>query len=148
MLAKGPLWSTGLVHYYLHASKHSHKHRSMTPKSVTPTAPSCIDISWRSTTLSLPRKLTSLTVNLEWCHVHFIRDSYITFIRRVIDQAKIAWNYFSTQNSTLNPHEIVTTSSLSVPWRGHGEINHVWSRYFGTNRIIDNWHWCLGGNVA
>ena len=26
-------------------------HKSMTPKSVTPTAPSCIDDSWRSTTL-------------------------------------------------------------------------------------------------
>ena len=27
-------------------------HRSMTPKSVTPTAPSCIDNNWRSTTLT------------------------------------------------------------------------------------------------
>ena len=25
-----------------------------------------------------------------------------------------------------------------------GLLHHVWSRYFGTNRIIDNWHRCLG----
>ena len=62
-------------------------------------------------------------------------------------------NYFSTQNSTLNPYRFVTgltlttrirfVSGLSVPCRGHGEINHVWSGCFGTNRIIDNWHRCL-----
>ena len=34
-------------------------------------------------------------------------------------------------------------SGLSVPCRGHGEINHVCSGCFGTNRIIDNWHRCL-----
>ena len=32
-------------------------------------------------------------------------------------------------------------SGLSVP--GRGEINHVWSGCFGTNRIIGNWHRCL-----
>ena len=124
-------------------------HRSMAPKSVTPTAPSCLDISWRSTTLSLPKKLTSSAANLERCHVHFIRDAYITFIRRVIDQAKTPWNYFSTQNWTLihlkswlgylSPY----ASGFSVLCRGHGEINHVGSRYFGTNWIIGNWHWRL-----
>ena len=40
-------------------------HRSITPKFVTPTALSCIDNSWRSTTLSPPKKLTSSTSNLE-----------------------------------------------------------------------------------
>ena len=24
------------------------------------------------------------------------------------------------------------------------KLNDVWLRYFGTNWIIDNWHWCLG----
>ena len=36
-------------------------HRSITPKFVTLTALSCIDNSWRSTTLSPPKKLTSST---------------------------------------------------------------------------------------
>ena len=60
----------------------------MTPKSAPPTVPSCKDISWRSTTLSLPKKLTSSTANLEWCHVHFMHDLYITFIRQVIGPSK------------------------------------------------------------
>ena len=57
----------------------------MTPKSIMPTAPSCIDIlvhdicSWRSTTLSMRKKLTSSTANSEWWHVHFICDSYYTY---------------------------------------------------------------------
>ena len=68
-------------------------HRSITPMFVTPTAPSCIDNSWRSTTLSWPKKLTSSTANLEWCHVHFIRDSYSTFVRRVIGQHVKLLNY-------------------------------------------------------
>ena len=58
-------------------------HRSITPKFLTPTALLCIDNNWRSTTLSPPKKLISSTANLEWCHVHFIRDSYSTFIRQV-----------------------------------------------------------------
>ena len=33
---------------------------------------------------------------------------------------------------------------LSVPCRGHSEINNVWSGCLGTNQIIDNWHRCLG----
>ena len=63
-------------------------HRSITPKFVTLTALSCIDNSWRSTTLSPPKKLTSSTANLEWCHVHFIHDSCSTFIRRVMGPSK------------------------------------------------------------
>ena len=49
---------------------------SLTPKSTMPTAP--LMYSWRSTTLSLLQKLTSSTANLEWCPVHFSRDSYST----------------------------------------------------------------------
>ena len=65
------------------------EHRSITPRSITPTVPSWEYISWRCITLSLPKKLTSLTANLEWwCHVHFIRDSFITFIRWVIGPGK------------------------------------------------------------
>ena len=33
------------------------------------------------------------------------------------DQAKTPWNYFSTQNSTLNPHEIVTGLGLHIVTR-------------------------------
>ena len=69
-------------------------HRSSTPKFVTPTALSCLDNSWRSTTLSPPKKLTSSTANLEWCHVHFIRDSYSTFICRVIGPSKNSMELF------------------------------------------------------
>ena len=70
------------------------KHRSTTPKFVTPTALSCTDDSWRSTTLSPPKKLTSSTANLEWCHVPFICDSYITFIRQVIGPSKKSMELF------------------------------------------------------
>ena len=68
--------------------------RSITPKFVTPTALPRIDNSWGSTTLSPPKKLTSSTANLEWCHVHFIRDSYSTFIRRVIGPSKNSMELF------------------------------------------------------
>ena len=54
-------------------------HRSITTKFVTPTALAhCsivyMDNSWRSTTLCPPKKLTSSTADLEWCHVHSIRQ--------------------------------------------------------------------------
>ena len=126
-------------------------HRSTTPKFVTPTALSCIDNSWRSTTLSAPKKLTSSTANLEWCHVHFIRDSYNTFIRQVIGPSKnsmelffnVKFHFKSTWNrdSTTSHHKHPVCQSPA----GEAEkLTNVWSRYFGTNRIIDNWHRCLG----
>ena len=75
---------------------------------IMPTAPSCIVLmySWRSTTLSQRKKLTSSTTNLEWCHVHLRRDSYSTFISRVIWPGKNSMELFfntkfhfkSTQN--------------------------------------------------
>ena len=120
--------------------------RSMTPydKSVTPSAPSWIDIRSRSTTLSLPKKLTSSKADLVWCHIHFTRDLYITFIR-VIGPSKTPWNYLSRQNSILNLHEILTWLPPTITASGLSEkLTNVWSRYFGTNRIIENWHWCLG----
>ena len=126
-------------------------HRSITPKFVTPTAPSCIDNSWRSTTLRPPEKLTSSTANLEWCHVHFIHDSYNTFIRRVIKPTKISIELFfnakfdfkSTchRDSTTSHHKHPVCQS---PAGGAEKLTNVWSRYFGTNRINDNWHRCLG----
>ena len=51
------------------------------------------------------------------------------------------------QNSMLNPHEIVTRLPLTISIRfvsPRQKLTNVWSRYFGTNRIIDNWHRCLG----
>ena len=70
--------------------------RSITPKFVTPTGLSCIDNRWRSTTLK-PKKLTSSTSNLKWCHVHFIRGSYTfcsTLICRVIGLSKNSTELF------------------------------------------------------
>ena len=132
---------------------HHGAHRSVTPKFVTPTALPCIDNSWRSTTP--PKKLTSSTANLEWCHVHFIRDSYSTFMRRVIGPSKNSMELFckakfdfkSTWNrdSTTSHHKHPVCQS---PVGDAEKSTNVWSRYFGTNRIIDNWHRCLGGNVA
>ena len=126
-------------------------HRSTTPKFVTPTDLSCIDNSWRSTTLSPPKKLTSITANLEWCHVHFIRDSYSTFIRQVIGPSKNFMELFSNANfdfkSTWNRDSIISYHKHPVCQSPAGEaekLTNVWSRYFGTNRIIDNWHRCLG----
>ena len=126
-------------------------HRSTTPKFVTPTAISCIDNSWRSTTLSPPKKLTPSTANLEWCHVDFIRDSYSTFIRQVIGPSKNSMELFfnakfdfkSTwnQDSTTSHHKHPVCQSPA----GEAEkLTNVWSGCFGTNRIIDNWHRCRG----
>ena len=128
-----------------------HQHRSSTPKFVTPTALSCIDNSWRSTTLSPPKKLTSSTANLEWCHVHFIRDSYSTFIRRVIGPSKNSMELFCKAKfdfkSTWNRDSATSHRKHPVCQSPAGDaekLTNVWSRYFGTNRIIDNWHRCLG----
>ena len=128
-----------------------HTHRSSTPKFVTPTALSCIDNSWRSTTLSLPKKLTSSTANLEWCHFHFIRDSYSTFIRRVIGPSKNSMELFCKAKfdfkSTWNRDSATSHHKHPVCQSPAGDaekLTNVWSRYFGTNRIIDNWHRCLG----
>ena len=121
------------------------KHRSITPKSVTPTALSCIDNSWRSTTPSPPKKLTSSTANLEWCHGHFIRDSYGTFIHRVIGpsknsmelffNAKFDFKYAWNRDSTTSHHKHTV---CQCPGGDAEKLTNVWSRYFGTNRIIDN----------
>ena len=136
--------------------KHVHitpgvNHRSSTPKFVTPTALSCIDNSWRSTTLSPPKKLTSSTANLEWCNVHFIRDSYSTFIRWVIGPSKNSMELFCKAKfdfkSTWNRDSATSHHKHPVCQSPAGDaekLTNVWSRYFGTNRIIDNWHWCLG----
>ena len=98
-------------------------HRSITSKFLTPTVLSCIDNSWRSTTLSPPKKLTSSTANFEWCHSQFIRDSYSTFIRRVIGPSKNSMELFfnakfdfkSTWNldSTTSHHKHPVCQSLS-----------------------------------
>ena len=127
------------------------KHRSITPKFVTSTALSCIDNSWRSTTLSPPKKLTSSTANLEWCHVHFIRDSYSTFIRRVIGPSKNSMELFCKAKfdfkSTWNRDSATSHHKHPVCQSPAGDaekLTNVWSKYFGTNRIIDNWHPCLG----
>ena len=101
--------------------------------------------------LSPPKKLTSSTANLEWCHVHLIRDSYSTFIHRVIGSSKNSMELFFNAKfdfkSTRNRDS--TTSHHKHPvCQSHGgdaeKLTNVWSRYFGTNRIIDNWLRCLG----
>ena len=141
------------LHIICHCSQSTcaHYQRSITPKFVTLTALSCIDNSWRSTTLSPPKKLTSSTANLDWCHVHFIRDLYSTFIPWVIGQSKISMESFfnakfdfkSTWNrdSTTSHHKHPVCQS---PTGDAEKLTNVWSRYFETNRIIDNWHQCLG----
>ena len=127
------------------------EHRSVTPKFLTPTALSCIDNSWRSTTPSPPKKLTSSTADLEWCHVHFIRDSYSTFIRRVIGPSKNSIELFCKAKfdfkSTWNRDSATSHHTHPVCQSPAGDaekLTNVWSMYFGTNRIIDNWHRCLG----
>ena len=62
--------------------------------------------------------------------------------------AKTPWNYSLTQNSTLNPDEIVTglpvtiSIRLAVPCTKKSTI--VCSRSSVTNRVAGNWYWCLG----
>ena len=122
-------------------------HRSVTAKFVTPTAPSYIE----STTLSPLKKLTSSTSNLEWCHVHFIRDSYSTFIHRVIGPSKNSMELFFNAKfdfkSTWNRDSATSHHKHPVgqsPAGNAEKLTNVWPRYFGTNRIIDNWHRWLG----
>ena len=101
------------------------------------------DNSWKSTTLSPPKKLTSSTANLQWCHVHFIRDSYSTFIRRVIGPSKNSMELFSNtkfdfksiwnRDSTTSHHKHPVCQSYAGDTE---KLTSVWSRYFGTNRII------------
>ena len=131
--------------------KKSLHHRSLTPKSVTLTVPSYIDISWRNTNLSLPKKLTYSMAKFEWCHVHFIHELYVTFILRVIVPNKNSmelffqakFNFKSAWNGdwTTSHHKHPVSKS---PVGDTEKFTNVWSRYFGTNRIIDNWHWSLG----
>ena len=50
---------------------------------------------------------------------------------------KSTWN----RDSTTSHHKHPVCQSPA----GEAEkLTNVWSRYFGTNRIIDNWHRCLG----
>ena len=120
-------------------------------------SPSCrlshhvLGYSWRSTTLSLRRKLTSSTANLECCHVHFSRDSYSTFIRRVIwagqNSMKLFFNVKFDSKSSRNRDWATSHNKQPVfqsPARDNGKLTNVWSMCFGTNPIIENWHWCLG----
>ena len=125
--------------------------RSITPKFATPIDLSCIYNRWRSSTLSPPKKTTSSTANLECCNVHFIRDSYSIFIRRVIGTSPNSMELFSNAKfdfkSTWNSDS--TTSHHKHPVcqspAGYAEkLTNVWSRYFVTNRIIDNLHRCHG----
>ena len=92
-------------------------HSIMTSKSLVPTASLCIDNGWRSTTLSLWYKLTLSMANLELCHVHFIRDSYITFIHRVIWPSTKSMELFFSANMTLNLHEIMSRLRLTINTR-------------------------------
>ena len=89
--------------------------------------------SWRSrpTILSLPKKFTPSTAILEWCHVHFICDSYTTFIRRVIVPSKNSIELFfnakfdfkSLSNRDWATYLSPYVSGLAVPCGGQGEIN-------------------------
>ena len=90
--------------------------------------------SWRSNTLSLRKKLTSLTADLEWCHVLFSRDSY-TFIRRIIwpgkDSMELIFNTKFHFESTWNRDWATSHhNGLSVPCRGHWETNQCLVKVF------------------
>ena len=69
--------------------------------------------------LSLWKKLTSSTSNLEWCHVHFSRDSYSTFIRRIIGLGKNSVELFFDTKFDFKPtwNRDSVTSGLCVPCR-------------------------------
>ena len=70
----------------------------------------------------------------------------------VIMCCKIFDNYLSMQNSTLNPHEIVTGLPPTVnirfvsphPGTHPGKINQCLVKVFWNESDIDNWPWCLG----
>ena len=55
--------------------------------------------------------------------------------------AKFDFNSTWNRDSTTSHHKHPVCQSPA----GEAEkLTNVWSRYFGTNRIIDNWHRCLG----
>ena len=102
-------------------------------------------------TLSLWKKLTSSTANLEWCQVHFSRNSYCTFIHQVIWPGKNSMELFFNVKfdfkSTWNRDWATSHQKHPVCQSPAGDterLTNVWSRYFGTNWIIDNWYSCLG----
>ena len=82
---------------------------------------------------------------------HNIEKCYNTFIRQVSGPSKNSTELFfnakfdfkSTWNrdSTTSHHKHPVCQS---PAGDAEKLTNVWSRYFGTNRIIDNWHRCLG----
>ena len=127
--------SFGIAKLALVSNAATQGHRSTTPKFVTSTALSCIDNSWRSTTLSPPKKLTSSIANLEWCHVHFIRDSYSTFIHQVIGLSKNSMESFFNakfhfksrwnRDSTTSHHKHPV---CQYPAGEAEKLTNVWSR--------------------
>ena len=127
----------------------------MAAKSHMLIAPPCIDNSWGSTTLSLWWNFPHEKRTWEWCHVHFIRDLYITYIHRVMWSSKNrielffnAKNYFKSKwnhDSTASYHNHPV---CQYPGKFMVKLTSVWRRVLGTNRIIGTWHWSLGGNVT
>ena len=75
----------------------------------------------------------------------------VLFIRQVIGSSKNSmellfnakFDFKSTWNrdSITSHHKHPVCQSLAAEAE---KLTNVWSRYFGTNRIIDNWHRCLG----
>ena len=104
-------------------------------KSLTPTA-----LSWVCGRNLRLQQLTWRGV------VHFILESYITFICRVIWPRKNPMELFVTQNLTFNPNEIMSLLPLSRNTRfvstlqrtGVGRINQYLVIIFWGNEL-DNW---------
>ena len=99
-----------------------------------------------STALSLRKKLTTSSANFEWCHVHSVAIHTVHLINRVIWPDKNSMELFFHFQSTwirdwASPHHEHPVCQSSA---GYTEkLTNIWSRYFGKNRIIDNWHLCL-----
>ena len=109
----------------------SFSHRSMIPKFVTPTAPSSIDNSWRSTTLSTPKKLTSSTASLE-CLVGASRVRF----GESGTPSTIIYRRWSSRRYELGYHAPVVSVKLST------QLNvHVVQREMTASNIFITWHW-------
>ena len=126
----------------------------MKPKSLMPAALSPIYKWLKEYQFGLRSQLISSTTLLEWCYIHSIRDSYITLIIRII------WPYNSPMELFFNAKLDFRSTKFGDPATAHhthpvcqssaddsAKMTNVWQNILRTNRIIDNQHLCLGGNV-
>ena len=134
----------------------SFDHRGMTFKPLVPTAPSCIDNSWRSTTLEsvVETYLMNSEFGVGSCpfHPRFIYYIYLSSNETKLEHHRIVFQCKNDFKSKRNHDSTAFYHKHPVCQYPGGEdtvkLTSVWWRVLGMNRIIGTWYWSLGGYVA